>query len=342
MQTRGVFREWSIRIALLGGSLLFALALAETVLRVVYPINDGRANVTLKGEPIAAWFEPGSVYRQVSNEYDALTTITDKGHRVPGVDGNPEVVFIGDSFTYGFGLNDDEVFATIYCKQRHRACANLGLPGSGTSRQVDRLAAFINDWKWQPHEVKLFFFGMSGSFSNGNDFVDNYYHGRWRRARLDGVTMPEDEPRLGFRARLIRQQEYILENSNLMRVAKYHWGPVLRSMLVADPGEERMAEALMYTQQGLQELDDLSRRVGFDYTVYLLVPVQDIIRGTHTDTLNTLNSVSPKPAVATAPLFLDSPGTFYYAYDGHLNSKGSRRIAEFLVSLDSPGSTSSR
>jgi hypothetical protein len=95
-----------------------------------------------------------------------------------------------------------------------------------------------------------------------------------------------------------------------------------------------MAEALRYTEGGLQELDALSRRIGFDYTIYLIVPVQDIIRGSHEQTLAALNSVSPRPIVATAPLFVDRPQDYYFAYDGHLNPAGSRRLANFLISTD--------
>lgn len=335
-----VLREWAIGILLISVSCVVAVVLAEVMARIFFPISDGRDNVTLDGKPVKGWFEPGSVYRQVSNEYDALTTITDKGHRVPGVEGNPDVVFIGDSFTYGFGLTDDETFASIYCKQQHRACVNLGIPDSGTLRQVERLEKFINEWHWKPKEVKLFFFGMSGSFSAGNDFVDNYdRYTREHAAQADvgqsgGAQMPRGESTVGLAERVIGLQTSVLGHSTLMRLAKYYWGPMLKSLLVADPGKERMATALVATRESLVKLDDLSRRVGFDYTIYLLVPVQDIIRGTYGETLATLNRVSPKPVVATAGLFLDSPQNFYYAFDGHLNVKGSRRIAEFLVSKD--------
>jgi hypothetical protein len=297
-------------------------------------LNDGRANVTLQGEPVKDWFEPGLVYRQVSNEYNALTTLTDKGHRAPRVTGNPDVVFLGDSFTYGYGLTDDEVFASIYCAELRRTCANLGLPGSGTSRQVQRLEQFLTDWRWRPREVKLFFFGMSTSFSAGNDFVDNYNYGRRRQTASADANARESSSHGGIGSRILSLRSTLFEHSNLMRRVKYHWGPALRSVLVDAPGEGRMAQALVHTKQGLQELDDLSRRIGFEYNVYLLVPVQDIIRGTYGDTLATLNRVSPKPAIDTARLFLDSPQNFYYAYDGHLNPRGSRRVAEFLVSLE--------
>ncbi len=246
-------------------STLVGLAMAEGMVRVFFPIYDGRDNLTLDGRPIKEWFEPGSVYRQFSNEYDARTTITRQGHRVPGTDGNPAVCIPRDSFTYGFGLSDDQTFASIYCSARHIECANLGMPGSGTSRQVLRLEQFIQKWNWRPREVKLFFFGMSSSFSAGNDFVDNYDYGRWLRAKASGVPIVRGpRPTLSLGERMISWQEKLIEHSTLIRRVKYHWGPLLKSMIIADPGD-RMAEALLYTERGLQELDDLSRRVGFEY-----------------------------------------------------------------------------
>ena len=103
---------------------------------------------------------------------------------------------------------------------------------------------------------------------------------------------------------------------------------------MADPGQERMAIAQQATRESLAKLDELSRRVGFEYKIYLLVPVQDIIRGTYGETLATLNHVAPKPVVPTAHLFLDQPQDFYFAFDGHINAKGNRRIAELLISSD--------
>ena len=74
-------KEWLLRLSLVAASTLVGLGSAEVLVRVFYPISDGRDNVTLEGAPIKSWFDAGSVYRQVSNEYDARTTITDKGHK---------------------------------------------------------------------------------------------------------------------------------------------------------------------------------------------------------------------------------------------------------------------
>jgi hypothetical protein len=218
---------------------------------------------------------------------------------------------------------------------------NLGMPGSGTLKQVERLEQFIDEWHWKPKEVKIFFFGMSGSFSAGNDFVDNYdRYTREHTVRADDDQERRDggageKPAIGIAERIISLQKSVLAYSTLMRLVKYYWGPMLKSILVADPGEQRMAIALTATEESLARLDELSRRVGFDYKIYLLVPVHDMIRGTHGETLAALSRVSPKPVIATADLLIDSPQDFYYAFDGHLNAKGSQRIAEFLVASDS-------
>lgn len=333
-------REWVIRIAMAAFSLAVSLVMVEGLLTAFVPLYGGRDNVAMDGTPVKEWFPPSTVYRQLTNEYDARTTITDKGHRVPGTIGNPDVVFLGDSFTYGFGLQDDETFASIYCARLERACANLGWPGSGTEKQVTRLTQFIDRWQWRPREVKLFVFAMSGSWSAGNDFVDNFNYAR--RIGPDATSAPVTEDGLDsnapqrptFASRIIGSQEFLLERSNLVRRIKYHWGPLLKTALVDAPSEQRFQEALRHTKEGLLRFDALSRRVGFDYQIYLIVPVQDITRRTYEQTLAALNSVSPRPAIPTAQLFLDQPETFYYAYDGHLNPKGAQRVAEFLVSAE--------
>jgi hypothetical protein len=189
----------------------------------------------------------------------------------------------------------------------------------------------LTDWGWRPREVKLFFFGMSSSFSSGNDFVDNYE--RERRARAPQATAPDAQPQQegGLAERVIGMQAFLLRYSNLVRVAKFYAGPLLRSLIVAEPGEERMALALEATRAALVRLDELSRREQFSYEIYLIVPVHDILRGTAADTLSTLNGLAPQPAVSTALLFTDDPSTYYFSFDGHLNPLGSRRVADFLI-----------
>lgn len=334
---RGIAREWAVRAGLVTASLVFALFVAEGLSRIFAPISDRRDNVALDGTRITDFLQPGVVYRQVSNEYDALTTITAEGYRAPAVTGNPDIVFIGDSFTFGYGLNDDQTFAAIYCAARGIECANLGRPGSGTLRQVERLEEYLARYNWRPREVRLFVFAMSGSFSAGNDFVDNYDREMNQRRAAAGdaaARRSESGAKGGAAERLIGLQSVMLRHSNLMRLLKFYAGPMIKSLVVATPGEERMAIALDATKKALARLDALSRKAGFEYRIYLIVPVHDILRGTSGDTLAALAAVSPKPVIATAGLYAESPAQFYYAFDGHLNPEGNRRLAEFLAAQD--------
>lgn len=328
-------REWVLRAGLVFASLVVAIVLAEICSRLFIPISERRDNITLTGERITGFVEPGVTYRQISNEYDALTTITDEGYRVPKASGNPDVVFIGDSFTFGFGLADDQTFVNRYCSTLGLQCANLGYPGSGTLQQVERLERFLENYEWRPKTVKLFFFGMSTSFSAGNDFVDNYDREIRRRSQRSlAESATREQPRGGIAEALIGLQPLLLRHSNLVRLLKFYAGPMLKSLIIADPGEERMSIALEATRNALNKLDQLSRRVGFDYQIYLIVPVHDILRGTAGDTLAILNSVAPRPAIPTAHALSDSPKDFYFAFDGHLNPEGSRRIAELMIAED--------
>lgn len=333
--------EWSIRLAMVAVSLAGGLLGAEAVVRVIHPISDGRDNVTMDGVPITSWFAPGSVYRQVSNEYDARTTITNQGHRAPGTDGNPDVVFIGDSFTYGWGIDDADTFVSLYCTGLGLTCANLGAPGTGTAKQLNRLEDFLDKHRWHPREVKLVFFGMSGAWSAGNDFVDNYDERELvtdRDGTRIGATAATAAPApaappggLRLAERMIGLQTFVMARSNLVRLTKFYWGPTLKSLIVAEPGPERLSQALHYTAANLARLDEMSRARGFNYSVYLIVPVQDIIRKSYPQTLAALDSVAPKPTISTAELFVEDPASYYYSFDGHINTKGSRRIGAFMI-----------
>lgn len=58
---------------------------------------------------------------------------------------NPEVVFIGDSFTTGIGVNQEETFASLVEKRLKTTTLNLGVPSYGTAREMLLLKRFNLD-----------------------------------------------------------------------------------------------------------------------------------------------------------------------------------------------------
>ena len=122
-----------------------------------------------------------------------------------------------------------------------------------------------------------------------------------------------------------------MRHSNLIRLAKFYWGPALRSTFVPELDRIRLDESLQITHRALAELDRLRTDYGFKISVYLIHPVQDVVRETHGDTLRRLEEVCPVPVHPTAHLFASNPTRYYYAFDGHINEAGSRSIADMLI-----------
>jgi hypothetical protein len=320
-----------VNLGLLVCATAFSLALMEITSRFVYPVSAGPEFITPDGSGLASWNDPGRTYRQVSREYDAITTITSKGYRIPEVRGNPTVIFIGDSYTFGVGLSDKETFPFQYALSKKETCANLALPGWGTGEAIDRLEEALSDWGWRPRHVMLFMFAMTTSMAGGNDIVDNLaYRGKDRSDRLQKTVAQRQSTLWSKIYNYLRFQ--VLSFSNLARILKFHLGSQVRSVVTLRIDEQQLKQSLEMTRRQLLRLQYLSNVHGFSYEIFLIHPVQDIMRGTADHTHQALQRISPVPIRDTAQLFLKNPAAYYYAYDGHLNANGSAAIAKFLLS----------
>jgi hypothetical protein len=328
-------RKLLINTTIFAVSVTVSLLLAEFVSRIVVPLFPGSQKLSLSGEPIQIdWVKPGAVYRQHSNEYDALTTITDKGYRFPQVIRDPEVVFTGDSFTFGQGLSDDETFASIYCRALKISCTNLGVPGFSTISAIDRLEYYLSKEHWAPEQVFLFIMAMTGFLSAGNDLFDNWSQSaNVPKNSVTATTKARAKPEeIGEPSNLLaRTQTALLKHSNLVRLAKFYFGPAIKQRLAPQPAKQVLDEALAVTGMQLRRLDQMAGLYGFDYHIILIHPVQDILRGTDKETLSALQQIAPKAIVPTADALRDDPAKYYFRFDGHLNPAGSERMAKLLL-----------
>jgi hypothetical protein len=211
-------------LALLVASVLLGVTLLEVASRILFPISPGSRTLTLNGDPNPLFFRSNplrlpanEVYRLVSDEYDSIVTTTKLGFRGPAPAHDPDVIFLGDSFTFGRGLGDEETFAFLYCHQRQLSCANLGRGGTGTKRQLDILEEFLSKENWRPTKVKLFLMVMTSALMAGNDLADNL-----NEAAEDAE--PAVEPG-GAAQRILDYRRTLLAHSNLARVVYFLGGP---------------------------------------------------------------------------------------------------------------------
>ena len=306
-------------LLLLAVALCLSIAGGELLSRSVFPVKP-------QGEivEVTRTADGGRVLHVVADEYEKRYGETAAGYRAPAVE-DPEVVFIGDSFTYGIGLDDEESIPFLYCRERGLRCANLGVSGSGTGYQVARLRRFLEDRGWRPERVKLLMLAMVGYFGAGNDLLDNLdYAESQRRLALAGERKASEKA--------LDLGRIVLGHSNLARIVYFHTAPTLRAWLSMEPESRRLKSALEITRGFLQELDAMSRHYGFDYEIYTVHPMQDIANGTFRDTVRALSRIAPAgQVVSTRPAFRGNVEDYYYRYDGHFSPKGSRAVAAFLA-----------
>ena len=315
-------------IALIIGAVI-AVALAEVITRFAMPIFPGMHKLNAEGEPVTFHnVAPNSVYRQFSAEFDAHTTINKDGYRIPDAkDKNPDVVFIGDSFTYGQGLSDDETFVMKYCTQAKLSCMNLGVPGYGTIDAVERLETFLTEKQVHPRKVYLVMLAMTSFLGAGNDLYDNI---KTVEARNDPQKNEHEESESTLR----KAANKILQHSNFARVIKFYFAPMIKKAFVVAPEENLLQEGLVLTKQQLDKLQALSKTHNFEFEVVLIHPVQDISRGSHQETFKAIQAISPVKVIPTAKFFEPDPSDYYFSMDGHFNKAGSDKMVELFLSID--------
>lgn len=300
-------------------------------------------NLSSTGQPIqinaednSCRLKPNLSFVQQSNEFRVDVATTRYGNRGPAPSESPDTIFLGDSFTFGHGLADNQTFSYIYCSKSKRNCANLGRSGTGTVVQLNTLVNYLEEESWRPQHVYLFMLAMVGSLASGNDLYDNYLEAPQAERGCREPPLPQADASAKNPADVpapppLEAQDF-LRHSNLARIVYYILAPALRQ--VATPGleEEIQNEALRITRLQIERLNRLSRQYGFSYTIFLIHPIQDILRQSARETYDTLRGIAPDaPLIDTTPLFEKSPRTYYYSYDGHLNPLGARMIGEYLL-----------
>ncbi len=322
-------------------SLMVALGLVEAGSRLILPLQYGHTFVSLNGEPINPIksdleLKPGITFRQVTQEFDKIITHTPGGFRGPMSPSEPEIIFIGDSFTYGVGLGDGETIPYLYCTALGLACANLGRGGTATIRQLDILEHYLHKTGWRPKEVKLMMLVMTSSLMAGNDLNGNVEEWQDQNQSRQSSEKAEENERLGPWQDIVSQRKAILRYSNLARAIFYFYGPAVRAKLSPKSAAKELEKALKITQQQLKRLDRLSKDLGFSYSVYIIHPVRDLINNTYEQTNRSILDMVPnKVVIDTAPALLNSGSidSYFYNMDGHLNPVGAKTVADYMASL---------
>jgi hypothetical protein len=336
---RGRVRRTAVNLTVGLVATVLALIALEFGSRWLWPVAPGTQFLDGDGHLIRVVdtrrrLQPNITFRQVSPDFDVLSHTGPLGLRAPEPARPPALVFVGDSFTFGQGLTDEQTIPARYCAAENLACANLGWPGTGTYRQMEYLEFRLREQGWQPGQVKLLVFAMSSSLMAGNDFVDTIVELADAGA---AAAAPAPPPQAGAQgngplAGLVGARQWLRVNSNLVRILYVLRGPSIRARLSPAAVPQELDAGIEAMAAQFRRLQALSEELGFEYTIYVIHPVQDLLRGSHPETVEAVQrAAGAARVVGTAPALLDDPAAYYFPFDGHLNAEGARRVAAFML-----------
>jgi hypothetical protein len=275
-------------------------------------------------------------------EFSASVHTDERGYRKMSRESTtPEFLFLGDSFTFGHGVSDDEVASEIFCRARATACLNLGRSGTDTFDQLRILRHAIEAQQIRPKTVVVIMLAACWLRSAGNDLGDNltdYRNGA--RGELDAGQRMNAARRALSAATVLRADAF----PTAADVAKTLQGWLarfeitkrlmlllaggLRSGIYSCSDKSELDAAAEATRVALDGLVRLSDDHGFKLRLVLVHPYQELT-GTFRTTEAVVAQALPKAIACfgTAARFRKDD---YYLYDGHFNARGQAKLASIL------------
>ena len=158
-------------IALTIAAILLGLVISEWVVRTFIPVRNVGPSFTVYDPFYGKRLKKNFSCRRITPEFTMTFTTNAEGFRGPEIDSmiSPAILFIGDSFTMGYGVNDGEEFPSLIRTTLNDSCPdtinviNAGLSDNGNGRWVKYLR---NDAKRYNPKIVVFQIHSSDYYDN--------------------------------------------------------------------------------------------------------------------------------------------------------------------------------
>jgi lysophospholipase L1-like esterase len=265
--------------------------------------------------------KPGD-FRYTNFEFNVGFSVNSKGVRDDEASlTNPEIIFLGDSITMGWGIKQDKTYAQIVESKLKMKSLNTGISSFGTVREmlllkrldVSRLKYLIIQFNGNdmPENIKYLkeknlSISSKDEFQSGSDYwsqKDKYYFGQYF------INIP------GY---IAKQTNFSLKKPPQNRGDKSGDATVFLDIL-----HEFLSS---YNQNFKVLVVDLCEVYHMDNN-FILDLAEIIKQGKSNETSNDspINNIYP---VETAPFLTESD---FFILDDHMNQKGHAKVAEILI-----------
>jgi hypothetical protein len=127
-------------LILMGITILVFFIIFEAVLHSfnLYDYSGPSRSVLSIYDPVTGWkLKPDFNITEKNSEFEAYYQINSDGFRNNlKFNGDEKILFIGDSFTFGHGVGEEERYSSIIGKYGNYNIRNLGTPGYGTDQEL--------------------------------------------------------------------------------------------------------------------------------------------------------------------------------------------------------------
>lgn len=354
--------------------VLVALGLIELVLRTIYTPPALQSRLLLnrlmrKGEQQAQGlfdmsqvrFKPNSTGQQLHNEYQYTVQHDRFGWRNPcfNFDKPATAIFIGDSYTYGVGVGDDEL---LQCKLKeldpNLNVYALGLPGANAAQYL----WILNNNKHMIKKLDKYNSKIDLLLCMGNDFESLLDFAFTEKPTVKTQSTPALNPS-GWKARLsawnsqLMQQPWIAD-LHLLQLAKL---AVLQNSRIKDHGnyfsnyggqtfyKQGVDDPVQPLSKALKRLQSEFKAAGFELGRVIMIPDGAEVSPERLRRDAQLGGFKPEAVdiqhkfrsllkacdqvgMRCVDLRPSVSGKDYYVFDGHFRPSGVAAVARRLVS----------
>jgi len=347
--------EFLVNVSLLFGAIILFLLFSEIVLIIVEPKPKYKTEnqfLVYEYDEILGWknkaFKNGTLYMPDSKSYVQINSkgLRDIEHEYKKPKGIERIQFYGDSFTWGYGVDEEERYTSIFRSKLdkcHRSyeIINLGITGYGTDQEY--LSLTHEGLKYNPDIIVFAYHNdlwdvsqtVAGVYPKPKFIINN------NSLELTNVPVPKKENWTSDEE--IRNSTFLtVLNSKLKFFRTYNF--VMKKIKHFGPIERLRASSLNVEENKTQEVIDaiflevkrLSEQKGLEFVIVLLPSKGQVFGAENTrqiDHLVEFGKMNNITVINLLPKLKDigkKEKEIYFEIDGHFSERGNKIVGDIL------------
>ncbi len=232
--------------------LLFLVLAVEILTRIFMPeavsvlIHDERS-LTYDYDPVLGWFPKRGDQREFTGSRKILVSHNSRGFRdrEPGLKTKPRIVFLGDSFVWGYDVEQEERFTEkLQEKLPEFEILNLGVSGYGTDQA---LLLLEREFSFYQPDFVLLIFSPNDRRDNSSSMAYGYGKPYFVRNH-NGVLLPQGIPARRSSVYLLKKKAGFFKESVFLNMTFLIFEK-LRDHEVPDPTEVLVGTMASFTKE---------------------------------------------------------------------------------------------